>query len=112
MDFPLTYPGGERVRANLASSVRTKPTFVTSSFFDSYAGSFSSIRKINSWFSLGGSSSEGGCGSVFSVSKGRLQSVQTVDWDTHFQAGKATDLFDPRTNALLIRSAHYIPCDW
>jgi hypothetical protein len=48
---------------------------------------------------------------VFTVSAGHLRSVQTIGWDTHFQAGQPTESFDPGTNALVIRSAHYIPGD-
>jgi hypothetical protein len=48
---------------------------------------------------------------VFTVSESRLRSVQMIGWDTHFQAGQPTDSFDPATNTLVIRSAHYIPGD-
>jgi hypothetical protein len=66
---------------------------------------------LYSWFSAGGSSSSGGTAHVFTVSGGHLRSVQKIDWDTHFQAGQPTDSFDPSTNTLVIRSAHYIPGD-
>jgi len=66
---------------------------------------------LYSWFSAGGSSSQGGTATVFTVSDGHLRSVQKIGWDTHFQAGQATESFDPSTNTLLIRSAHYIPGD-
>ena len=66
---------------------------------------------VYSWFSAGGSSSQGGTAEVFTVSDGHLQSVQKISWDTHFQAGQTTDSFDPSTNTLVIRSAHYIPGD-
>ena len=63
------------------------------------------------WFSAGGSSSQGGTAQVFTVSDGHLRSTQMIDWDTHFQAGQPTVSFDPNTNKLVIRSAHYIPGD-
>ena len=48
---------------------------------------------------------------MFNLSANRLCVVQEIDWDTHFQAGQPTDSFDPSTNTLVIRSAHYIPGD-
>jgi hypothetical protein len=66
---------------------------------------------ILSWFAAGGSSSQGGNAKVFNLSANRLCVVQEIDWDTHFQAGQPTNSFDPRTNTLVIRSAHYIPGD-
>jgi len=66
---------------------------------------------LYSWFAAGGSSDQGGTAQVFTVSAGHLRSVQEIGWDTHFQAGGPTDSFDPSTNTLLIRSAHYIPGD-
>ena len=66
---------------------------------------------LYSWFSAGGSSSQGRTAQVFTVSDGHLRSVQRIDWDTHFQAAQPTDSFDPITNTLAIRSAHYIPGD-
>jgi hypothetical protein len=71
----------------------------------------SSALVLYSWFGAGGSSSQGGTAEVFTVSDGHLRSVQKIDWDTHFQAGQPTDSFDPSTNTLVIRSAHYIPGD-
>ena len=66
---------------------------------------------LRSWFDGGGSSSQGGTAQVFTVSDGHLRSVQKIGWDTHFDAGQPTHSFDPRTNTLVIRSAHYIPGD-
>ncbi|MGI9069829.1 MAG: hypothetical protein ACR2JB_00510 [Bryobacteraceae bacterium] len=66
---------------------------------------------LSLWTDGGGSSSQGGFARVFTVSKGHLQSVQSIGWDSHFQAGKPTESFDPSTNTLVIRSAHYIPGD-
>lgn len=66
---------------------------------------------LYSWTDGGGSSSQGSSATVFTVTQGSLRSVQTIGWDTHFQAGEPTDSFDPRTNTLVIRSAHYIPGD-
>ena len=66
---------------------------------------------LYSWLDGGGSSSQGGTAQLFTVSDGHLQSLQKIGWDTHFQAGQPTDSFDPRTNTLVIRSAHYIPGD-
>ena len=71
----------------------------------------SSALVLYSWFAAGGSSSQGGTAQVFTVSDGHLRSVQKIDWDTHFHAGQPTDSFDPGTNTLVIRSAHYIPGD-
>ena len=71
----------------------------------------SSALVLYSWFAVGGSSSQGGTAEVFTVSDGHLRSVQKIDWDTHFQSGQPTDSFDPSTNTLVIRSAHYIPGD-
>ena len=61
---------------------------------------------LYSWFEGGGSSSQGGTAQLFTVSDGHLRSLQRIGWDTHFQAGQPTDSFDPRTNTLVIRSAH------
>ena len=66
---------------------------------------------LYSWTDGGGSSSQGGSATVFTVTNGRLGSVQDIGWDTHFQASQPTDLFDPGTKTLVIRSAHYIPGD-
>ncbi len=66
---------------------------------------------LYSWFAAGGSSSQGGTAEVFTVSDDRLRSTQRIHWDTHFQAGQPTESFDPSTNTLVIRSAHYIPGD-
>ena len=66
---------------------------------------------LYSWAYVGGSSSQGGSAKVFTVTNGRLRSVQEIGWDTHFQAGQPTDSFDPGTRTLVIRSAHYIPGD-
>ena len=71
----------------------------------------SSALVLYSWSAAGGSSSQGGIAEVLTVSDGQLRSVQKIDWDTHFQAGEPTDSFDPGTNTLVIRSAHYIPGD-
>ena len=70
-----------------------------------------SVLVLYSWFSAGGSSSQGGRALIFSVVGGTLRSTQKISWDTHFQAGQPTDTFDPATNTLVIRSAHYIPGD-
>jgi hypothetical protein len=64
-----------------------------------------------SWFVAGGSSSQGGQAKLFSTSGGSLKVVQEIDWDTHFDAVGPTESFDPSTNTLVIRSAHYIPGD-
>lgn len=48
---------------------------------------------------------------MFNLSGNRLCVVQEIGWDTHFLAGQPTDSFDPSTNTLVIRSAHYIPGD-
>jgi hypothetical protein len=66
---------------------------------------------LYNWTDGGGSSSQGGLARVYTVTGKRLRMVQEIDWDTHFQAGQPTDSFDPRTNTLTIRSAHYIPGD-
>ena len=66
---------------------------------------------LYSWNDGGGSSSQGGSATVFTVTNGRLRSVQEIGWDTHFHAGQPTDSFDPGTRTLVIRSSHYIPGD-
>jgi hypothetical protein len=66
---------------------------------------------LYSWFDAGGSSSQGRTAELFTVSRGHLRSVQTINWNTHFQAGQPTHSFDSNTKTLLIRSAHYIPGD-
>jgi hypothetical protein len=48
---------------------------------------------------------------VFAVTEGQLRSVQEIGWDTHFQAGQPTVLFDASASTLVIRSAHYLPGD-
>jgi hypothetical protein len=64
-----------------------------------------------SWFAAGGSSSSGGRAIVFTLTSSHLRVVQELDCDTHFHAGGPTDSFNPATNSLVIRSAHYIPGD-
>jgi hypothetical protein len=66
---------------------------------------------LYSWFSVGGSSSQGGIARVFSIVGRSLRATQEIGWDTHFQAGQPFVTFDGDTNTLLIRSAHYIPGD-
>jgi hypothetical protein len=66
---------------------------------------------LYSWFDAEGSSSQGRIAELFTVTGSHLRSVQTIDWNTHFQAGQPTHSFDSNTNTLLIRSAHYIPGD-
>jgi hypothetical protein len=66
---------------------------------------------ILSWFAAAGSSTQGGNAKVFNVSGDRLCVVQEIDWDTRFETDKPTDSFDPSTNDLVIRSAHFIPED-
>ncbi len=34
-----------------------------------------------------------------------------MQWDTHFQTKEPTVSFDPGANALMVRTAHYIPGD-
>lgn len=66
---------------------------------------------ILSWVAAGASSSQGGNAKVFNLSRNRLCVLQEIDWDTRFEADHATDSFDPRTNTLVVRSAHYMPGD-
>ena len=61
---------------------------------------------LYSWFSAGGSSSQGGVAQVFSIVNGVLRSTH---WDTHFQTTQPFVTFDRSNNTLVIRSAHYIP---
>jgi hypothetical protein len=71
----------------------------------------SSALVLHSWFGAGGSSSQGGVAQVFSIVNGGLRSTQKITWDTHFQTGQQFVTFEESTNALVIRSAHYIPGD-
>ena len=64
-----------------------------------------------SWFAAAGSSSAGENAKVFTLSGNRLRVVQEINWDTHFEASRPTESFDPTTNTLVIRSAHYTPGD-
>lgn len=66
---------------------------------------------LYSWSGVAVSSSQGGIARLFRFSDRRLQSVQTITWDTHFDAGQPTDSFDAKTDTLVIRSSHYIPGD-
>ena len=66
---------------------------------------------LYSWFSAGGSSSQGDEAQVFKIVNGTLRSIQKIRWDTHFQAGLPFVTFDASANTLVIRSAHYIPGD-
>jgi hypothetical protein len=66
---------------------------------------------LYSWFSAGGSSSQGDVAQVFRIVNGTLRSIQKIGWDTHFQAGQPFVTFDGSANTLIIRSAHYIPGD-
>jgi hypothetical protein len=78
---------------------------------ESTAPSGDSALVLLSWFEAGGSSSQEGVARVFTLSGSRLRVVQEIGWDTHFRAGRPTESFDPATNTLVIRSAHYIPGD-
>jgi hypothetical protein len=64
-----------------------------------------------SWFAAAGSSSSGGNAKVFTLTGNRLRVVQEINWDTRFEASQPKQSFDPNTNTLVIRSAHYIPGD-
>lgn len=66
---------------------------------------------LYSWFSVGGSSSQGGVAKVFRIIRGTLRSTQQIAWDTHFDAGQPFVSFTERNSTLTIRSAHYIPGD-
>jgi hypothetical protein len=66
---------------------------------------------LNFWSDGGGSSTQGMLAAVFNLSRRHLKSVQSIAWDTHFEAGGPTESFDPKTNTLVVRSAHYIPGD-
>jgi len=122
LKFPVFDAGGKRVGSTSFKNGRyhdSDPESNYSEELDSifYLDGSSSSSKggsalvLYSWFDVGGSSSQGGTAQVFTVSDGHLRSVQRIGWDTHFQAGQPTDSFDPATNALVIRSAHYIPGD-
>jgi hypothetical protein len=109
---------GSSIRLKNGRHKMDEPGSVFSMELDSiyYLGTLSSSRGssalvLYSWFAAGGSSSQGGTARVYTVSDGQLKSVQTIDWDTHFQAGRPTESFDPATNTLVIRSAHYLPED-
>ena len=64
-----------------------------------------------SWFAAGGSSSQGGKADIFSVSSGRLQIIQEIDWETHSLGKQPAESFDTQTNNLVIRADHYVPGD-
>lgn len=64
-----------------------------------------------SWFAAGGSSSQAYTALVFKVYSNRLQATQVMQWDTHFQTKEPKESFDPGTDTLLVRTAHYIPGD-
>jgi hypothetical protein len=78
---------------------------------DSSSANTKAALVLYSWFSVGGSSSQGERAQVFSIVGGTLRSTQEITWDTHFQAGQPTVAFNPSTYMLVIRSAHYIPGD-
>lgn len=59
----------------------------------------------------GASTNNYGIAEVFTISDSHLRSVQTIRWDTHFPTSQPRHQFDPGTNTLVIRSAHYIPGD-
>jgi hypothetical protein len=80
-------------------------------YLDSPSSEGQAALVLYSWFSAGGSSSQGGVAQVFRTSNGTLRSTQKITWDTHFQAGQRTVAFDTGANILVIRSAHYIPGD-
>ena len=42
---------------------------------------------------------------------GRLQSMQSIDWETHAAGTHPTWSFDAKTNTLVIRADHYRPGD-
>ncbi len=60
---------------------------------------------------VGGSSNSGGHAIVVTLSKGRLHSVQSIDWSTHSAGPRPTWSFEPKTHTLVIRSDHYRPGD-
>ena len=80
-------------------------------YLDSPSSGGQAALVLYSWFSAGGSSSQGGGAQVFRTSNGTLRSTQTITWDTHFQTGQRTVAFDTSAKTLVIRSAHYIPGD-
>jgi len=80
-----------------------------------YLGSSTPDRQaalvLYSWFSVGGSSSQGGVAKVFRIVNSTLRSTQKISWDTHVQAGQPFVRFERSNGTLVIRSAHYIPGD-
>jgi hypothetical protein len=56
-------------------------------------------------------SSQGDTARVFRVTNGRLELIQEIDWDSHFEEGQPTSQFDSNANTFAIRSAHYIQGD-
>lgn len=116
--FALSGEGSSVLAAVKKFFARKDPDFHSSQKLEtihylngSPSSSGGSALLIYSWFAVGGSSSQGGVVKVFIVHDGHLQSTQAINWDTHFDAGQPTESFDPRTNNLIIRSAHYIPGD-
>lgn len=77
----------------------------------SEASPLQSALVLLTWSVAAGSSNQEGIGLVFRLSKNRLRVVQRMSWDTHFQASEPTSSFDPRTNTLVVRTAHYLPGD-
>lgn len=65
---------------------------------------------IFTWFSAGGSSSQEGIAQVVELSDHRLQTIQELQWDQHFDTSHY-ESFNPRTKTLTVRSAHYMPGD-
>lgn len=66
---------------------------------------------VYSWFEAAGSSSSGGYAVLYTLSKGRLQSLQSIDWETHSAGTQPTWSFNPKRSTLVIRSDHYMPGD-
>ncbi len=80
-------------------------------YLDSTSPGGQAALVLYTWFSVGGSSSQGAVAQVFRTLNGTLRSTQKITWDTHFQAGQPNVAFDTSTKTLVIRSAHYIPGD-
>lgn len=93
--------------------------------FDHYSVDLDSIRYLTTLtrtgdsvalvvydvFEAGVSSNSNGRAVIFELSKGHLQSIQSIEWDTHNNGPRPTWSFDPKNTTFVIRSSHYRPGD-
>ena len=73
--------------------------------------SSSAALVVYSWSEVAVSSESGAYAVVFTLSNGRLHSVQSINWETHSAGPRPTWSFEPKSSTFVVRSDHYMPGD-